>query len=70
MCKLKGGRLTRIVSDACLQYWGGMGYTNEVHISRAFRDSRLMSLAGGSDEVMLMIISKYMNMLPTGKKGK
>jgi len=70
MCKLKGGRLTRIVSDACLQYWGGMGYTNDVQISRAFRDSRLMSLAGGSDEVMLMIISKYMNMLPSGKKGK
>ncbi|XP_018021945.1 probable acyl-CoA dehydrogenase 6 [Hyalella azteca] len=30
MAKLKGGRLGREVADACLQYWGGMGYTDEV----------------------------------------
>lgn len=27
MAKLKAGRLVREVADACLQYWGGMGYT-------------------------------------------
>ena len=27
MAKLKAGRLAREVPDACLQYWGGMGYT-------------------------------------------
>jgi hypothetical protein len=27
MAKLKCGRLDREVADACLQYWGGMGYT-------------------------------------------
>ena len=27
MAKLKAGRLTREVPDACLQFWGGMGYT-------------------------------------------
>ena len=27
MAKLKCGRLLREVPDACLQYWGGMGYT-------------------------------------------
>lgn len=37
MCKLKGGRLCREVSDACLQYWGGMGFTNEVLVSRFYR---------------------------------
>ncbi|AMO57924.1 citronellyl-CoA dehydrogenase [Endozoicomonas montiporae CL-33] len=26
MAKLKSGRLSREVSDACLQYWGGMGF--------------------------------------------
>ena len=26
MAKLKTGRLCREVADACLQYWGGMGY--------------------------------------------
>lgn len=28
------------------------------------RDSRLMSIGGGADEVMLGIICKYMDMLP------
>ncbi|XP_078661515.1 putative acyl-CoA dehydrogenase 6 [Branchiostoma floridae x Branchiostoma belcheri] len=64
MAKLKGGRLAREVTDSCLQYWGGMGYTSEVMVSRAFRDFRLFSIGGGADEVMMSIISKYMGTLP------
>ena len=37
MLKLKAGRLGRIIPDKCLQYWGGMGFTNEVMISRMYR---------------------------------
>ena len=37
-----------------------MGFTNEVMISRMYRDMRLTSIGGGADEVMLGIISKYM----------
>src|SRR4029079_17600860 len=29
MAKLKAGRLGRELTDACLQYWGGMGFMNE-----------------------------------------
>ncbi|XP_005728786.1 probable acyl-CoA dehydrogenase 6 [Pundamilia nyererei] len=64
MAKLKGGRLAREVGDSCLQYWGGMGYTSDVLVSRFYRDSRLMSIGGGADEVMLGIICKYMDTLP------
>ena len=64
MGKLKAGRLVRQVADSCLQYWGGMGYTKENLISRMFRDTRLMSIAGGADEVMLGIICKFMGTLP------
>lgn len=67
MAKLKAGRLSREVTDKCLQYWGGMGYTSDALISRDFRDARLLSIAGGSDEIMLSIISKYMGTLPKGK---
>jgi citronellyl-CoA dehydrogenase len=65
MAKLKAGRLSRIVADRCLQYWGGMGYTWENPVSRYFRDSRLGSIGGGADEVMLSIICKMMGTLPT-----
>ncbi|MGN6261772.1 MAG: acyl-CoA dehydrogenase family protein [Ralstonia sp.] len=68
MAKLKAGRLARIVPDACLQFWGGMGFTWDNPVSRYYRDGRLGSIGGGADEVMLGIICKYMNTLP-GKKG-
>jgi len=68
MCKLKGGRLIREVSDSCLQYWGGMGFTTDNPVSQVYRDGRLASIGGGADEIMLGIICKYMDILP--KKAK
>lgn len=59
MAKLKGGRLSREISDACLQYWGGMGYTKDNIVSQFYRDGRLWSIGGGADEVMLNIICKH-----------
>ena len=64
MAKLKSGRLSREVSDACLQYWGGMGFTRDNIISQFYRDGRLGSIGGGADEIMLGIICKYEGTLP------
>ena len=64
MAKLKSGRLSREVADSCLQYWGGMGYTADNPISQAYRDSRLISIGGGADEVMLGILCKLEGTLP------
>lgn len=64
MAKLKAGRLARELGDSCLQYWGGMGFTSDVLVSRFYRDARLMSIGAGADEVMLSIICKYMDTLP------
>jgi citronellyl-CoA dehydrogenase len=66
MAKLKCGRLAREVADHCLQFWGGMGFTRDNRISRAYRDSRLISIGGGADEVMLGIICKLEGTLPKG----
>ncbi|HET8693903.1 MAG: acyl-CoA dehydrogenase family protein [Burkholderiales bacterium] len=68
MAKLKCGRLIRETADACLQYWGGMGFTWDNPISRAYRDGRLVSIGGGADEIMLGIICKLEGTLP--KKAK
>ena len=64
MAKLKSSRLGRIVPDACMQYWGGMGYTWDNRVSRLYRDGRLASIGGGADEVMLGIIAKAMGIFP------
>lgn len=69
MAKLKVGRLSREVTDACLQYWGGMGFMWDNPVSRAYRDTRLVSIGAGADEVMLSIICKTMNTLPGKKKS-
>lgn len=68
MAKLKAGRLLREVTDSCMQYWGGMGYMWDNPIARAYRDTRLTSIGGGADEVMLSIICKTMGTLPSRKK--
>ncbi|MCP5211120.1 MAG: acyl-CoA dehydrogenase family protein [Hahellaceae bacterium] len=68
MAKLKSGRLGREVTDACVQYWGGMGYMWDNPVSRAYRDVRLVSIGGGADEIMLGIICKMMGTLPGKKK--
>lgn len=57
-CKLKSGRLLRQVSDTCIQFHGGIGYMAETWTSRYYRDSRLQSIGGGADEVMLQVLAR------------
>uniref|UniRef100_A0A0N5AUP7 Acyl-CoA dehydrogenase 6 n=1 Tax=Syphacia muris TaxID=451379 RepID=A0A0N5AUP7_9BILA len=63
MCKLKGARIARKITDCCLQFWGGNGYVWDNPVSRYHRDFRLLSIAAGCDEVMLSIICKFMGTL-------
>ena len=71
MAKLKTGRLAREITDTCLQYWGGQGYTFDNPVSRAYRDTRLVSIGAGADEIMLGIIAKLEGTLPgTGNRRR
>ncbi len=58
MGKLLSGQLLVKVADGCLQMYGGMGFMNEMKISRFFRDTKLIAIGGGANEVMCEIISK------------
>lgn len=69
MCKLKVGRLSRVVADECIQFWGGMGFMWDNPVGQLFRDGRLGSIGGGADEIMLGIICKTMDILPSKKKS-
>jgi alkylation response protein AidB-like acyl-CoA dehydrogenase len=44
--------------DECLQLFGGWGYMWEYPIARAYADARIVRIAGGSIEVMKMIIGR------------
>ena len=54
----KAGRLDREVADWCLQFHGGIGYMEETWTARYFRDTRLLSIGGGADEVMLRVLAR------------
>jgi len=58
IAKLMTGRLNRKVADTCLQFHGGVGYMEETWTARYFRDSRLLSIGGGADEVMLRVLAQ------------
>ena len=46
------------VADECLQLHGGWGYMWEYPVCRAFADSRVQRIYGGSNEIMKLIISR------------
>jgi citronellyl-CoA dehydrogenase len=56
--KLRSARLARRMADAAVQFHGGMGYVEELWPARFFRDTRLWSIGGGADEVMLRSLAR------------
>jgi len=60
MAKIFCGRTSRMVADTCIQLWGGYGYMKESPAGRAFVDSRLISIGGGSDETMIHYLAKQL----------
>ncbi len=58
--KLFCGRVARHVADECIQLHGGYGYMKESMAGRAFVDSRLISIGGGSDETMMHYLAKQL----------
>jgi citronellyl-CoA dehydrogenase len=58
MAKLFASDLMQKVVYDCQQFHGGMGYVVETPVARAFRDARLLTIGGGTSEIMKEIISK------------
>jgi citronellyl-CoA dehydrogenase len=58
MAKLFAGDLAQKVAYDCQQFFGGMGYIEETPVARAWRDIRLITIGGGTSEIMKEIISK------------
>ena len=62
MAKLYSGVVVNRVINQCMQLHGGLGYTTDFWVERAWRDSRLLRIGGGTDEIMREVISKTQGM--------
>jgi citronellyl-CoA dehydrogenase len=63
VAKLRSARLARRMADAAVQFHGGMGYVEENWPARFYRDTRLWSIGGGADEVMLRTLARMNGMI-------
>ncbi len=60
MVKLFTAEMAQRVAYDCVQLHGGYGYMREYPIERFFRDIRLMTIGGGTSEIMKEIIAKQL----------
>jgi len=58
MAKWWTTELQKRVVDSCLQLHGGYGYMMEYPIAKAFLDSRVQTIYGGTTEIMKEIIGR------------
>jgi len=60
MVKLFCGDIAQKIAYDCVQLHGGYGYMREYPIERFFRDIRLLTIGGGTSEIMKEIIAKQL----------
>jgi acyl-CoA dehydrogenase len=58
MAKNFATSVSTMVTDEAVQIFGGMGYMRESLVERLYRDNRILSIGGGTHEIMNEIISE------------
>lgn len=62
MLKWWNTELCNRVVDRCLQLHGGYGYMTEYPIAKAYLDSRIQTIFGGTTEIMKEIIGRSLGL--------
>ncbi len=62
LAKIFVGDVGSEIADQSLQFHGGAGYMEEMHVARAWRDSRLFRIGGGTTETMRYYVAKLMGL--------
>ena len=60
--KLMAGRLAVKVADEAVQIHGGYGWIDEYAVSRLYRDSKILTIGEGTDEVQQMVIARALGL--------
>ncbi len=62
MAKNFATSVSTMVTDEAVQIFGGMGYMRESLVERLYRDNRILSIGGGTHEIMNEIIGKQLGL--------
>jgi alkylation response protein AidB-like acyl-CoA dehydrogenase len=57
MCKLYGSEVAHRCVDRALQIHGGLGYSRDFWMERAFRDQRIAEIYEGTSEIQRIVIA-------------
>lgn len=57
MCKMYGSEVASRAIDVALQIHGGLGYTRDFPVERAFRDARIAEIFEGTNEIQRIVIA-------------
>ncbi|MDY7041686.1 MAG: acyl-CoA dehydrogenase family protein, partial [Chloroflexota bacterium] len=57
MCKLYGSEVASRCISKTMQIFGGMGYSREFWVERAFRDARIAEIFEGTSEIQRIVIA-------------
>jgi len=57
MCKMYGSEVASRAIDMALQIHGGLGYSRDYPIERAFRDARIAEIFEGTNEIQRIVIA-------------
>ncbi|QLY28866.1 acyl-CoA dehydrogenase family protein [Nocardia huaxiensis] len=62
MAKNTAAMACEYVVNEAVQIYGGMGYIRENEVERLYRDSRILTIGGGSTEIMNEVIAKSLGL--------
>ena len=62
MIKFQVVEIVQRVIERCLQLYGGYGFLEENWVARVYRDVRVLSLGGGTSEVMKDLVAGYLRL--------
>ena len=62
MAKNFATSVSSMVTDEAVQIFGGMGFMRESLVERLYRDNRILSIGGGTHEIMNEIIAKQLGL--------
>jgi acyl-CoA dehydrogenase len=65
MVKFFASEVACRVADLAVQVHGGMGYMKELSVERAYRDTRILKIYEGTNEIQRLVIAR--DLLKSGK---